>query len=247
MTQQPRPPQNVEDSGLGPATEKPRSVYKTVLTTVGALALFVAGAIASPALTDFYEWAKVQALGREITATEKRQLNVIDYDGSLREGYEVGEVAKGDCLAGSIFLGSNPNAYRCSYNSFVADPCLAIERGMAVVCFPAGPWKLELTRLELDTPVEFDPTQGGGMQEQPWALEIKDPRHAKVVWRCQPLTGATSPVAGNQPSWWCIRADGSGTGRGLNELVVDGPVWKLLFSDSEEAELVEAEVAVAWF
>lgn len=108
-----------------------------------------------------------------------------------------------------------------------------------------GPWDRQLTQVTLEAPVSIEPSYvgSGGV----WALEVVDPRDARVTWRCLPLSGSTTPIMGNQPIWWCTRGDGSGDARGLNDLITDrGPVWKILFHDPEQSELLEADVAVAW-
>ncbi len=66
-----------------------------VLTAIWAVAVFAAGVIASPALADLYEWAKDAALGQTLRETEVRQLDVVAYDGTLREGYTVEEKVPG--------------------------------------------------------------------------------------------------------------------------------------------------------
>jgi hypothetical protein len=220
---------------------------RKVVATLAGLGVFAAGAIASPALADLYEWARDLVLGRTVDETVARQLNVVGYDGTLREGYEVERTVTGACNPGSASLAYNPNAYRCTYEEYVADPCLAMQGGASVVCL-TGPWDRKLTQVNVHPAVSFDPSFVASGQETPWALEIKDPRHPRQTWRCLTLTGATTPIAGNQPNWWCTRADGTGEGRALNDLITgEGPVWKVLFSDADEPELVEADVAVAWY
>lgn len=62
------------------------------------------------------------------------------------------------------------------------------------------------------------------------------------------LTGATTPIAGNQPNWWCVTEDGAEGARALNNPIVDdGGGWRTLFAHPDEDELIEAHVAVVWY
>jgi hypothetical protein len=194
------------------------------------------------------------SISPSIVETEVRQLNVVDYDGTLRDGYEVEQTVSGECPGGSDVLYGNPNAYRCFFedsagDSFVADPCLAFAGGTSVFCL-YGPWDLAGTQIDLEEHVSFNPSydqSARGDLRQPWALEVVDPRDARQSWRCRASTGATAEIAGNHDSWWCVRPDGSGEAHALNSLIIgDDPVWEVLFYDSEAPELIEADVAKVW-
>jgi hypothetical protein len=194
------------------------------------------------------------SISPSIVKTEVRQLNVVDYDGTLRDGYEVEQTASGECPGGSSVLYGNPNAYRCFFedstgDAFVADPCLAFAGGTSVFCL-YGPWDLAGTQIDLEEHVSFNPSydqSARGDPLHPWALEVVDPRDASQSWRCRASTGATAEIAGNHASWWCVRPDGSGEASALNSLIIgDDPVWKVLFYDSEAPELIEADVAKVW-
>lgn len=218
------------------------------LTGIG---LFVAGAVASPALEDSYEWVRGLISGRTVSGTQIRQINVVGRDGTLASDYKVEKIVKGTCAPGSIDE-FNPNGYRCVFKdeggtSFVVDPCFAINEGAAVACVTA-PWDRTVLKIDLDTPVEFNSTYiASDQDEKPWALELKDPRHPRETWRCMTLTGSTTPIAGNQPNWWCQEGENGGA-RALNDLIVgEGNVWKVLFYHPEESELVEADVVTAWY
>lgn len=220
-----------------------------VVVTLASVGGFAMGAIAGPALADVYEWGRGILLGETVTETEIRRLTVVSYHGTLLDGYTIEETVQGSCSLSSIILQS-PNAYRCTFesdHSYVADPCLAMDGGASVVC-PTAPWERNLIQINLDEPVSFDPSYVASDQGMPWGLEVQDPRNPRETWRCRPYAGATSPLAGNQPNWWCVREDGTGAATALNDLITeDGRVWRILFDNGEEPELVEADVAVAWF
>lgn len=189
-----------------------------------------------------------------VVATEVRQLNVVNPDGTLDDDYEVDETVEGTCDDGSDALYENPNAFRCfaesDSGSFVADPCLALADGVSVYCLSA-PWNRTGTQIDLDDPVAYDfsPRPLDLDEEDPfaWAIEIVDPRHPEQPWRCLIETGASNAIAGNNSSYWCVHADGSGESEALNTLAIgDRLVWKILFYDPDEPDLIEADVVRAW-
>jgi len=189
-----------------------------------------------------------------ILATEVRQLNVVDYNGTLRKGYVADQIVPGDCGGTSSLISDNPNIYRCSFEdatgSYVADPCFSFADGNSVFCV-IDPWSQTGTQIDLEEPVSytpsFDPYYGGGEYDSQWAMEVVDPRHSEQPWHCKMNSGANSSIAGNTATYSCDRADGSGVGAALNAIIEGGgSVWKVLFYDEEEPELIEAVVAKVW-
>ena len=183
-----------------------------------------------------------------------RQLNVVDYDGTLREGYNADRIVSGDCGGTSSLISGNPNVYRCFFEdatgSYVADPCFSFADGVSVFCV-IDPWSQTGTQIDLEEPVSyipsFDPVYSGGEYDSQWAMEVVDPRHSEQPWHCKMNSGANSTIAGNTATYSCSRADGSGVGAALNSIIMgEGPVWKVLFYDQEEPELIEAAVAKVW-
>lgn len=255
MTGSDRRVQHHRDEHARPANERRNTQTSSkklqrggkALTAFMSIAAFVAGALVSPLIGDFYEWTKGRVLGTEVTQTQVRQTNLVDYFGNISDDYVVEEAIQGHCDS-SRYITSNPNAYGCSAGNQGWDPCLALENGVSAVCLTSGPWDQTLIQIDLEIPVSFDPSFVASGEPIPWALQIKDPRHPTQTWRCLPSLGATAPVSGNQPTWNCDLGDKSWEGQGLNELIVDdGPVWRILFHDRSDANLIEAEVIVAWY
>ena len=104
---------------------------------------FVLGGILSPLLLDASESAKMHFLGIEVSMTDERSVGVVGRDGGLVAPYQVTETGKGKCKAGSLVMGYKANAFRCGVdvqgNSYVADPCFAMDDGRAAACI-TGPW-----------------------------------------------------------------------------------------------------------
>jgi hypothetical protein len=208
--------------------------------------VFAAGAFFGPAINDVYEALREGVQGRSIASTDVRQMNVIDYNGDLRTDYDVERTVSGQCSIESEKV-SAPGAYRCSFGQELADPCLALGDGSAVVCL-SDPWTRTVTRVDLETLVSREPSRVADRERAPWALEVIDPRDRRAKWRCISSDGnAASEVSGNRSNWSCHRPDGSGTAYALNDVAVntDGP-WKVLLAD-DGSDLVEADIAIAWF
>lgn len=189
-----------------------------------------------------------------ILETEVRQLNVVDYDGTLRDGYNADQIVSGDCGGTSSLISDNPNVYRCFFKdatgSYVADPCFSFADGVSVFCV-IDPWSQTGTQIDLEEPVSYSPSfdrfYSSGEYDSQWAIEVIDPRHSEQPWHCKMNSGANSTIAGNTATYSCGRADGSGEGAALNTIIMgEGPVWKVLFYDQEEPELIKAAVAKVW-
>ncbi|NQX16848.1 hypothetical protein [Rathayibacter sp. VKM Ac-2857] len=238
---------NEEEKEVAAEKQKPLSIMKKLLAGAGAAVIFGLGAFLGPAIGDFYTWVKEQLIGRTITSTEVRQLNVVDYNGALRTGYEISETASGSCGAESMRL-VGQNAYRCAFDSQLADPCLARDEGLSVFCL-SDPWTMSGVLIELDTPVTRDPSQTEDASGTPWALQVADPRDDRTTWRCLSSEGnATSEVSGNRSSWSCVTQDGSGMAHALNDVIKnDAGPWRVLFSDETAPDIIEADIVTAWF
>jgi hypothetical protein len=189
-----------------------------------------------------------------ILETEMRQLNVVNYDGTLRDGYNADQIVSGNCGGTSSLIYDNPNIYRCYFEdatgSYVSDPCFSFADGISVFCV-GDPWSQTGTQIDLEEPVSYSPSFNslcsGGEYDSQWAMEVVDPRHSEQPWHCKMNSGANSTIAGNTATYSCDRADRSGVGSALNTIIMgEGPVWKVLFYDPEETELVEAAVSKVW-
>jgi len=183
-----------------------------------------------------------------IVRTAERQVNPVDYNGNLRPGYQITETVDGGCALPSSAIYENENAYRCFFDSWVADPCFAFEDGKAVYCIPE-PWKPEGVRLNLAEQVAFNGSFQLPRREpsDAWAIEIVDPSDPGVRWFCRLRLGAAEEIGGHGIAFGCGHADGTGSAYALGSLESDEPVWRILFQEKDATEIAKADVATAWY
>lgn len=224
-----------------------------ILLVVAAVGLAVSGSFTSSPepMEPTTSSTATPATTEPVTATEILQLNAVDPDGNLREGFVVTATAPGSCEFVSEVL---PDAYKCSFKdateTFVADPCLPLSKGASAFCLN-GPWDRAGTIVDLENPVDSEPafptefpsTLGSGLA---WAIEVADPDQPATSWRCLLRTGASWEIANHVVTWSCARSDGSGEGAVLDVLITDRPVWRALLYDPEQTELVWADVISVW-
>ena len=232
---------------------KPRKILRrTLVFFLVVIVTFAAGAFGGFVFAN--ERTGTQAdegsqISRTISDTEVRELNVVQYDGTLQDAYMLEKTVSGEC-SGASMAQQNPNAYRCNFSddegSFIADPCLAFSSGESVYC-PNSPWDRNGVRIDLKESVEFDPNYFTTDEQSPWAIEIADPGNPDLLWRCRVRLGNTAMVSGNVPVFNCKRPDGTGDGQAFNGLDKSGgPVWTILFLDSDQPELIQAKVTKVW-
>jgi hypothetical protein len=185
-----------------------------------------------------------------VARTEVRLINPVEYGGQISAGYTVVDTQSGECDGSSARLGDNANAYRCTFDSNIADPCFALEGGVSVYCVPK-PWTASGVKLNLTTPVNYDRAFVSPPFDRehpwPWALELVDPRVAERRWQCISSTSSGVEVAGQHVNWWCDSGEGTWEAGAAGALIVgDDPVWRVMFYFPDETELIEADVSMVW-
>jgi hypothetical protein len=183
-----------------------------------------------------------------LTRTQVMQTNPVDYGGELRAGYTVTETHSGSCDGGSARLYGNVNAYRCTFDKYIADPCFALEDGASVYCF-GDPWSTEGVLLTLAVPVTYNPafTLPDQTPYGAWGLILTDPDDPQQKWYCSMRGGAGWEIAGHIVMYNCALGDGTGEAHVLQIDADDHPVWRALLADSSKTNIVETDVTEAWY
>ncbi len=161
--------------------------------------------------------------------------------GQVLSGLSVATERSGACFARSLADSERPDAYRCSTDDSIHDPCfLDPVRVDAVVCAGA-PFAADVVVVRLSEPLpaplaahayDLDLQRG-----RPWALELADGR------RCTILTGATALVAGMRVDYGCD--DGASL---VGPIDRSAARWRVFVGSPELGPVYEhVPVAVAWF
>ncbi len=157
-------------------------------------------------------------------------------------GLTVSAERPGACFARSLASPERPDAYRCSSDDRVLDPCFRDPVGGddRLVC-ASGPHATEVMVLTLGEPLppglaahayDLDLRVG-----RPWVLELEDGR------QCGALTGATTLVAGMRVDYGCD--DGAWL---VGPIDRSQPTWRIFVGSPGLGPVYErAAVAVAWF
>jgi hypothetical protein len=161
--------------------------------------------------------------------------------GRLAEGVTVTERVEGACFARSVASPERPDAWRCSSENAILDPCFLDLMGDPRTLACAGsPFSTEVVELALtsdlpeDPASSRDPSYGSGV---PWALVLADGQ------LCTLLTGATAPVAGLRIAYGC--GDGSSVAGPIDRTL---PMWRVFHVSAHRTAAVEQVVIVeAWF
>lgn len=161
-------------------------------------------------------------------------------DGGLSSGITVDGRRDGTCFASSVASPQRPDAWRCSSDNAILDPCFIDMRvdEMQLAC-AQDPFAGDVTLLTL---TEALPSSGTRDEPDyrdatPWALDLLNGQH------CVSLTGATGSIAGLRIDYGCV---GGG-------VVVGGPdrtspVWRVFYQAAgSSVALEQVEVRTAWY
>lgn len=120
--------------------------------------------------------------------------------GGVKDGLTVEREVSGSCWSGSIALSYRSDAWRCSADSEILDPCISSPFGSGdfVICSPGGPWG-GVTMLNLSEPLTYEYANSDGPEYPgaPWSVELLDGD------RCTFLQGATGAVGDRRINYGC--------------------------------------------
>jgi len=158
--------------------------------------------------------------------------------GGLASGLRVEENVNGYCWAGSDTLIGRPDAWRCTANNRIYDPCFAADStDPTPLACAADPWVGSVTLLTLTAPLPRDRgNTAAGATRDPWATQLANGA------RCQMSTGASATIAGMRIGAAC--SDGTqivgdpdrSTGR-----------WRVYILRDGDPTLTTEEVVTAWY
>lgn len=159
------------------------------------------------------------------SATELRTYNPWNV-GELQADLQVAAEKSGDCWTPASST-SRPDAWRCSADSTIHDPCFL--KGDRAACIEA-PWSDQVVLLRLTEPLADGASNGDTL----WALRLKGGE------QCLAIGGATTTAAGQRLNYSCENGDVYGS--------VDrsGQLWMATYQPHGESEQVPRGVEIAW-
>ncbi len=168
------------------------------------------------------------------TTTLPARTEVIMYQpwqpgGVLKSSVKVSATVTGNC-PGPSDASNRPDAFRCSSNSTIMDPCLGAESYPAALCIydPNEP----ATLMHLSEPTFSGPDQS---PVKPWFIELADGT------QCTPYTGTSGVVAGNRVNFGC--SNGYSV---VGDIDMSTPLWTVQLDTEEWSNLVAGTVVRAW-
>lgn len=172
--------------------------------------------------------------------TQTRVFTPFDAGGELVVGLAVTGEVEGSCEANSAASPERPDAWRCSAENEILDPCFqnVLRDGEPLAC-TEDPFSADVVMLTLSTPLP-DPTVTDGPDFAaglPWALELANGQ------QCTLLTGATASVAGMRINYGC--PDGAQVVGEVNRRL---PRWRVFYQTAARSlSLEQVGVATAWY
>lgn len=158
--------------------------------------------------------------------------------GGLASGLRIEANVNGYCWVGSEMLLGRPDAWRCTANNRIYDPCFAADSTATTpLACAADPWAGSVTLLTLTAPLPRDRVNtAAGMTRNPWALQLANGA------RCQLLAGASATIAGMRIGAAC--SDGS-------QIVGDpdrsAGRWRVYILRDGDPSLTTEDVVTAWY
>ncbi len=171
----------------------------------------------------------------------------------LNPSLTVASTGEGACPFGSSIAYSRPDAWGCTTDGGVVDPCfenayLPVDGATEVACF-ATPWSGDVVVLRLTAPLSrAKEGPGGGPSgaadtaeeviqpwDLPWALELANGD------RCSLMHGTLSVVAGQVAHYGCENG-----GAILGETDRGQPVWTVSYLARGEVASHLVDVLTAW-
>lgn len=147
----------------------------------------------------------------------------------------------GSCFTSSVATPERPDAWRCSSDNAILDPCFQDILGDATTLACAQePFSANVVLLTLTAAL---PESGASASETPafsglpWALELENGQ------QCTLLTGATAPIAGLRINYGC--SDGSLVAGSMDRSL---PVWRVFYQAATRSlSLDQTGVVTAWY
>ena len=192
------------------------------------------------------------AAGLTPTRTDTRYVVPFTPDG-LNPSLTVTSTVEGACTFGSVIANSRPDAWGCTTDGGVVDPCfenayLPADEATEVVCFDS-PWSSDVVVLKLTAPLSREKEEpDGGMSgvadtaneviqswDLPWALELANGD------RCSLMHGTLVVMAGQVVHYGCENG-----GMILGETDRDQPVWTVSYLAEGEVASQLVDVLTAW-
>jgi hypothetical protein len=220
-----------------------------------ALLVLVTSLLVDPAVATAQEATPTPAEVSAVTAlsrTDTRYFVPFTPDG-LNPSLNVTSTTEGACTFGSSIANSRPDAWGCTTEGGVVDPCfenpfVALDEATEVVCFDT-PWSTDVVMVTLTAPLSREKEgPAGGMTgpadtadeviqpwDLPWALELANGD------RCSLLRGTLIPMAGLVVHYGC-----ENQGLILGEVDRSQPVWVVSYVPEGESASGLVEVAVAY-
>lgn len=158
--------------------------------------------------------------------------------GGLASGLRVEANMNGYCWVGAETLLGRPDAWRCTANNRIYDPCFATDSTAATpLACAADPWAGSVTLLTLTMPLPRDRVNTAATTtHNPWALQLANGA------RCQAITGASATIAGMRIGMAC--SDGT-------QIVGDpdrsAGRWRVYILRDRDPALTMEEVATVWY
>lgn len=190
--------------------------------------------------------------GGAANRTDTRYLVPFTLDG-LNPGLSVTSTESGTCTFGSSIASGRPDAWACTTDGGVLDPCfesafVAPGEATEVACFDT-PWSTDVVMLTLTAPLsrEKEAPDGGASGaadtpdeviqpwDLPWALELANGD------RCSLLHGTLVFIAGQVVHYGCENG-----GMILGETDRGQPVWTVTYLAEGDIASNVVDIAAAW-
>lgn len=222
---------------------------RRLLVVIAALIAF--GPLATAA-QDATPPAVEQATAITVGRTDLRYIVPFTPDG-LNPGLTVSSLEEGVCTFDSSIASSRPDAWGCTTDGGVLDPCfeqayLPMEDVTELACIDT-PWSTEVVMLTLTAPLEREKeasatTMSGAADtadeviqgwDLPWAVELANGD------RCSLMRGTLTVIAGQTVHYGCEQQ-----GSILGEIDHSQPVWTVNYLANGAIASDVVDVAAAW-
>jgi len=158
--------------------------------------------------------------------------------GRLAPGLTASSRGNGKCFAASAASAGRPDAWRCSIENAIHDPCFQNVMGDPnLLACPESPWSTNVVLVTLTSPLPTEHSSREWKKDTlPWALELTNGE------RCSLFTGATAPIAGMRINYGC-----PGGFIVVGDIDRSESAWRVFFQGEKSFNLEQVEVAVAWY
>lgn len=152
-----------------------------------------------------------------------------------------GTSQSGSCDEGSTVLPARPDAWFCTVDGGILDPCFANPwadpNGQAELACLTSPWddSAQLVTTSGPLPQRTNADPGKGTLAMPWAIELAGGK------QCGLLRGATAALAGKRINFGC-----KGGGSVISEVDRSQPLWVVNYLEDGAMATTQVPVVVAW-